>query len=299
VKEDTVLFGPERVLVGTHTFGEQPQGTAPGLGVILTNAGVLSRTGPHGINVLIARALARVGVPSIRFDMSGLGDSRRPARPLPFEQQFIVDTRLALDEAQARHGVRHFAMIGFCSGADIAHLTALQDERLCGLLLWDPYIYPTLRSRFLHVLDRMQEFGLPDAARRALRGAVRAIVGYVRRRQTAQGQQAPASRLRYGRTYIPPAREFAAHLRQLLDRGVDIKIVYTGGFRSDYNYASQYRDSFRGLGIADRISCIFLSRADHTLTSRSAQQALLQIVVEWIGSLGASPGPAPVSHSPK
>jgi hypothetical protein len=298
MKESTVFFGPERILIGTHTFGDEAAGATADLGVILGNAGLLARTGPHGINLTLARALSRISVPSLRFDKSGVGDSRRPSNPLPFEQQSILDTRLAIDEAQARHGVRRFVMIGFCSGADDAHLTALQDERLCGLLLWDPYIYPTLKSRVLYLQDRVRELGLPGAMGRGLRLAARALYAQLQRgRALALGRQAPAPLARYWRSYIPPATQYAARLRQLLDRGVDIKIIYSGGFPGDYNYANQYRDSFRGCGIADRISCMYLPNADHTLTSRASQQALVKIAVEWVDSLRARglPTAAPVA----
>jgi hypothetical protein len=287
VRELTVYFGSERNLIGTLTFRDEAAGEGD-LGVVLTNAGVIARTGLHGINVALARALARIGLPSIRFDKSGLGDSGRPSRALPAEQQSILETRLAMDEAQARHGVRRFAMIGFCSGADDAYWAALQDERICGLLLWDPYIYPTLKSKIVHFGNVVREHGVVDAVRRTLRAGARTLRARLKRRKMlAPGEEAPVPPVRFGRSYIPPAAEYAAGLQRLVDRGVEIKIVYSGSFSESYNYAGQYRDSFRGCGIADRISCLYLRQADHSLTSRAAQQALLQMALEWLGSLRA------------
>jgi hypothetical protein len=289
VKEVTDFFGRERVLVGTHTYGEQSASRSSDLAVILTNAGLLDRTGPHRMNVRIARALARIGVASMRFDMSGLGDSRRPAKPFPVDEQYIADAREALDEAQARHGAKRIAMIGLCSGADVAHAVALQDERLCGLLLWDPYMYPTLKSKLVHFHNRLQELGPLEAMRRMLRNAVRTAIDRMKRgRSLAPGEGAFAIPL-FGRTYIPPVAEYAGRLRRLLDRGVNITIVYTGGYPRYYNYASQYRDSFKGYDIADRISCIYLRKADHLATSRAAQQELSDIVVKWAESMRAQP----------
>jgi alpha-beta hydrolase superfamily lysophospholipase len=292
--ETTFLFGPERTLVGTLAFADEGASATGDLGVILTNAGLIARTGPHGMNVALARALARIGVPSIRFDMSGLGDSLRPSRPLPMEEQFIADVRLAVDEAQARLGVRRFAMIGFCSGADVAHLVALRDERLVGLLLWDPYIYPTLMSKVVHFGNRVREFGLLEAVRRALRTLLLELAVWRRHwSAVAQGRDAPVRPPRYGRDYIPPAAEYGARLRTLLDRGADVKIIYSGGFPADYNYATQYRDSFRNCGIADRVSCLYLKNADHVLTTRTSQQALLKLAVEWAHSLQSRPARSP------
>ncbi len=291
MRELTAYFGPDRNLIGTLAFRDEAAGEAGDLAVVLTNAGVIARTGLHGINVTLARTLAHIGLPSIRFDKSGLGDSGRPSRPLPAEQQSILDTRLAMDEAQARHGVHRFAMIGFCSGADDAYWTALQDERLSGLLLWDPYIYPTLKSKVVHFRNIIREHGLADALHRTLRAGAHTLRARLERRKSLTlGEEAPAPPIRFGRSYIPPAAEYAAGLQRLFDRGVDIKIVYSGGFPDSYNYASQYRDSFEGHGIADRISCLYLPQADHTLASRAAQQELVQIAVEWLESLRARPG---------
>jgi dienelactone hydrolase len=293
MKEATVCFGPDGALVGTHAYAVQGNSAFPGLAVLLTNAGLIDRTGPHGMNVRLARAFAAVGIPSLRFDLSGIGDSQRPSNPLATEPQYIADTRQALDEAQARHGVSRFVMIGFCSGADLAHLAALEDSRLVALLLWDPYIYPTLKSRAIYLVDRVREFGLFGAFRRALlRLAARLRSSTGPGTDSPEGQAA-APQGRYGRAYIPPAREYAFRLRQLVDRGVRILAVYSGGFRSDYNYETQYRDSFRGCAIVERVQWMFLPAADHTLTTRRAQQDLVRIAVDWVRGLDSSGAHAP------
>jgi hypothetical protein len=289
MKEVTDFFGRERVLVGTHTYGEESASRSSNLAVILTNAGLLDRTGPHRMNVRIARALARIGVPSMRFDMSGLGDSRRPARPLPADEQYAADAREALDEAQTRHGAQRIAMIGFCSGADVAHVVALQDERICGLLLWDPYIYPTLKSKFVRFRNRLLDLGPLEALRRFMRNAAQAAIGRVKGGPPpASGEHASKLPL-FGRTYIPPVGEYADRLKRLLDRGVSISIIYTGGYPRYYNYPTQYRDSFKGYDISERISFIYLRKSDHLVTSRAAQQELLDIVVKWAESVRARP----------
>ena len=61
MNEQTVVFGPEQHLVGTIT---QPAQAKPGHAavlVLLTNAGVIPRIGPHRLNVKLARHLASMG----------------------------------------------------------------------------------------------------------------------------------------------------------------------------------------------------------------------------------------------
>ena len=134
--ETTRFFGAHKHLVGTFTEPEAHQPASGSVMVLLTNAGVISRSGPHRINVLLARRFSALGLRSLRWDLSGLGDSARPAQALPMYEQFVADTRAAMDEAQRMYGVSRFIMIGFCSGAEVAYYTALKDERLIGLALF-------------------------------------------------------------------------------------------------------------------------------------------------------------------
>ena len=78
-RELTVLMGRHKSLVGIFTESSQsPAVTAPPT-VVLLNAGIVHRVGPNRMHVLLARALAAAGISSLRFDMSGIGDS--PSRP--------------------------------------------------------------------------------------------------------------------------------------------------------------------------------------------------------------------------
>jgi hypothetical protein len=181
------------------------------------------------------------------------------------------------------------AMIGFCSGADVAHLVALQDERICSLLLWDPYIYPTLKSKLVRFRNRLLDLGPLEAMRRFVRNVVRSAIGRVQRAPSPASGESTSKVPLFGRTYIPPAGEYAGRLKQLLDRGVSITIIYTGGYPRYYNYPTQYRDSFRGHDIVDRISFIYMPGSDHLATSHSAQQELLGTVARWAESVRARP----------
>ena len=76
-REMTVLMGRHKSLVGTLPIVAISAVTAPPT-VVLLNAGIVHRVGPNRMHVLLARALAAAGIPSLRFDMSGIGDSPEP-----------------------------------------------------------------------------------------------------------------------------------------------------------------------------------------------------------------------------
>ena len=80
-RESLVQLGAEGHLVGSLV---QPTRPSASVGVLFVNAGEIHRIGPHRIHVKLGRALAQDGVPSLRLDLTGLGDSGRASCPALF-----------------------------------------------------------------------------------------------------------------------------------------------------------------------------------------------------------------------
>src|SRR5690606_33422878 len=89
-------LGPDRDLVAIRTA---PETGRAAIGVVLLNAGVVHRVGPHRLNVSLARRLAGVGLTSWRVDLSGIGDSRPIPGRLTFRESAVQDIRLTMDQA--------------------------------------------------------------------------------------------------------------------------------------------------------------------------------------------------------
>ena len=102
-RECLVQLGAEGHLVGTLV---QPTGPSASVGVLFVNAGVIHRIGPHRIHVKIGRVLAQDGVPSLRLDLTGLGDSGRAGGADGMLAQVRRDIRAALDLLAQRTGLR-------------------------------------------------------------------------------------------------------------------------------------------------------------------------------------------------
>ena len=141
MRERALLFGERKSLVGVVT---EPAAPAPPErpAVLFLNAGVLHRVGPNRIHVRLARELAHHGFVSLRFDFSGLGDSRPRADSTPFAQAAVAETRQGMDVLAASHGARTFLLVGMCSGADNALRAAGHDPRVAGASLIEPYSVP-------------------------------------------------------------------------------------------------------------------------------------------------------------
>jgi dienelactone hydrolase len=246
--------------------------------LLLTNAGVIPRVGPHRVNVKLARHFAQQGIAAMRFDLSGLGDSRRSSSRLPTGEQFVADTRAAMDLAEQRYGCNRFLMIGFCSGADIAHLTALEDPRLRAMVMWDSYVYPNTKAKLLGFAHRIRRHGLAAALFKATRFIGAALQS---RKASAQTGGEPEGPVIFGRTRMPPREEFGQRIHSLVKGGVEIYFIYSGGEPDWYNYHDQFHDMFREFGFVDEVAYDYLEQSDHTLTQPQAQAALIEHVQRW------------------
>jgi pimeloyl-ACP methyl ester carboxylesterase len=287
MSERTIVFGATNGLVGTLALPSAPSGSAADIGFLLFNAGVVNRVGPHRINVRIARQLAARGIASIRFDLAGHGDSVRQSGDHSFEDQAVIDIRAAMDALGAAANLRRFAIFGYCSGAYYGFATALADERVAGILMFDAYRYPTLKTHAYRYRNRLRQ----PRALRGLFGAMRrGSASLVRRARmlAGGGEERPVPEL--GRIdFIPSKSEFAEGLRTLLDRGVKIHMIYSGGAIQEYNYRGQFHDAFAHFGIGRHIEAEFLPDLDHAVTGLADQADLRRRVIAWCRELGAMP----------
>ncbi len=102
-------------------------GVAPGApGVVWYAAGQKIRQGAWRMNVVIARRLAALGVPTLRFDFSGIGDSEGDHRHGAAVMDFygFIQTGGYYEDAlagarflQREAGVRRLVLAGLCGGA--------------------------------------------------------------------------------------------------------------------------------------------------------------------------------------
>jgi pimeloyl-ACP methyl ester carboxylesterase len=276
--EQTLIFGPDSHLVGTVTL---PAQTKPGhqrTMALLTNAGVIPRIGPHRLNVRLARRFAELGLPTLRFDMSGLGDSRRSSSRRSTGEQFVADTVSAMDLAQAKFGCDRFIMVGFCSGGDVAHTVALEDGRLRAIVMWDSYVYATRQAKIRGLVHRLRSHSMGTLARKAMQR----LLAKTNKMDAAQAGQAAEGPSIFGRTWMPPRDDFGQRIRTLVDRGVELMFLFSGGEPQWYNYRAQFRDMFSSYGFVDRVEYDYMIRSDHTFIQPHAQDALVNRVERWL-----------------
>ncbi|GGC17141.1 hydrolase 1, exosortase A system-associated [Pseudoduganella buxea] len=114
-----------------------PATGAPTRGVLIVVGGPQYRAGSHRQFALLARSLAARGIPALRFDYRGMGDSTGAARDF---NDVDADLRAAVDEFCARvPSLREVVIWGLCDAASAALFYAGQDARIGGLVLLNPW----------------------------------------------------------------------------------------------------------------------------------------------------------------
>ena len=270
--EYPVTFGPDDSLMGIVT---RPAGAnAAALAFLMLNAGVLPRIGPHRINVKLARSLAAAGQTSMRFDLSGQGDSEGAATGLDYRAQSIEDLRHAMDWLEDRLGTRRFAVIGICSGAINAHAVARADERVIGILAFDGHSF---RTRWTTPVRHWKRF-LANSWPQNAAAIVRRVRG--RPRDPLTPQLAPAAPAD-AKTMEARKRALAAELQSFADRGMVVLLVYSGSFLDAYSYEAQFRDAFGHEHFADRVRCLYCPDIDHTFVTLGAQEQMIGVTLGW------------------
>ncbi len=270
MKETVIEFGPGQRLVGTLTQG---LGKPANAAVIVFNAGLIPRTGPHRLWVKFTRHIARQGICSLRFDLSGEGDSQAATSPKPYEAQSIDDVKTAMTEVTQRTGINRFVLAGICSGAAISYKVAIEDERIISCMWIDSYMYQTKRTKINWARYCMQREGLAALIKRRLKQTWASAEVVINKKQ--------ASTALPGLEKPTPA-QYAQGLNLLLERKAQILMLYTGSYLYAYNYTDQFNDFFAPFGLRGKVHVEFVPTIDHTLTERSAQDWMVKRLAQWM-----------------
>ena len=284
MRERAVQFGTDVVHTGILC---EPADAAAAEGrpvCLMLNAGLIHRVGPNRLHVNLARALAAAGYPSLRFDMSGRGDTDVRTDGETFVKSGIRETQSAMDYLEQLRGARRFVPMGICSGAHDAIRTAMVDTRIVGAVLIEFYVYPTPAHRMWHYLRRVTNAGSwadTLAGRNALGHSLRRRLGL----QSGGYVEEPSREDLGGTTegFILPRQEVDAALKTVADRGTELCFVYAGA-SGMCNYRGQLYDAYPSLRGHGQIRVAFFAGADHTFTRLDYQRELIDTVTRFMPS---------------
>jgi uncharacterized protein len=123
-------------LVGVLAAPTSPSDVA----VLIVVGGPQYRGGSHRQFVLLARRLAAAGIPVLRFDCRGMGDSTGPMQSF---EEAGPDLAAAIEALMTScPSVRRVVLWGLCDAAASAliYVSATADHRVAGLVLLNPWV---------------------------------------------------------------------------------------------------------------------------------------------------------------
>lgn len=148
------------VLIGI--VSDDPEACATtDLGLLIIVGGPQYRVGSHRQFVQLARKVAMSGIPVLRFDVRGMGDSTGSLHTFEQTAEDIAAAMMAFQ--QARPGLRRIALWGLCDAASAAllYMHERRDPRVAGLALLNPWVRSTnseARARIRHYyLERLMQ----------------------------------------------------------------------------------------------------------------------------------------------
>lgn len=291
IAEQAILCGSSGSLVGIVSEPATRESGADHLpAVLLLNSGIIHRVGPNRLYVTLCRLLSGRGWTSLRFDLSGLGDSATRGDKLRFEESSVQETREAMDYLAETRGYDRFVLAGICTGAVVSYYTALADPRVVGALLINA-------QGLLDASDQAARsyIAKQKAARHYVGNSIysykswlRLFSGRVDYRELFSVLRSKLTRERIEKvSKSPEAEKVQRGFRALVDRGMELFLLYSEGDPGVDELdvvLGDDQDAFR-----TRVNVTFrvVERSDHMFTALAKQEEFLRLTGDWLQSLSA------------
>ena len=296
MREEAVLFGEVKSLIGVLTDPPMRNGNHPKPAVILLNPGIVHRVAPGRIYVRMARALAAMGFVVLRFDFSGIGDSAVRHDNLPFDKSAVRETQAAMHFLEATRGISRFILLGGCSGARISLQTACCDPRVVGTFLINLQMTED-EGQNSDQITRSAAFYYWNFALFDLKSWFKLLTGKADYRNIlrALGFQARtqfASRRKMSAESI----QLAANLRMLAERGTRVTFLYAESDPQLNDLREAVGRELKQLCALGKIRVQIIPRSDHTFSSLHDQEKLLKKICVLIDAITPATAGAPFNQ---
>lgn len=258
-------------------------------GVVMIVGGRQYRVGSGRFFVVAARALAQRGVPVLRFDSRGMGDSDGAIQSFTEQQP---DIQAAVDRMHAENpGLTGVVLWGLCDAASAALLYwgATRDQRVLGMALLNPWVrseQTLARTRLRHHYRiRLKD---PQFWGRVLRGKVhwRSLLGWLSDWRSAQQQQRSAKgfQTQMARAWL----QFPGPMAVVLSRRDETAL--------EFHEAVATLEQWRGTLERTGVRWEWIDDADHTFSHPAHRMAVVDATTRLLELVnhtarGHAPGP--------
>ncbi|MFV8824141.1 hydrolase 1, exosortase A system-associated [Thauera sp. WH-2] len=274
VRDEAMLFNCGTAeLVGVLS---RPEDEAGPIGVLVIVGGPQYRVGSHRQFVLLARSLASQGMPCMRFDYRGMGDS---AGDICSFESVNDDVRAAVDAFFRQvPELRGVVLWGLCDGASAACFYAPTDARVRGLILLNPWV----RTAQGEAQTYLKHYYLQRLLSRSF--WLKLLRGGVRLGQSVAGLSAAVQRARGGASRTQPSAGGTLPERMLFDlqRAAKPALIVLSGrdyVAREFEQVCRDHPGWQQFLAANGVQ--HLPEADHTFSGARHRDELATLSVNW------------------
>ena len=270
-QESIFRYGKDQSGMGILTAPAGTERSSENLPIaVIFNSGLLHRSEPYRLNVLIARRLVALGVTTLRVDLAGKGDT-------PTREGHSNRESVAMDWAEIRHelvrlfGERKFALMGICSGADNAIKLAVSDERVVGLVLMDAICPIDSGYAKRRLLAKLGSAGfwrrLPQRVMRELFALLKFDESKPEKKQNLRD--------------APRTEELIACMKEMVKRDGNILAVFSNSSYPYYNIQGQMTSVLAIDGLEKICREVWWPHVTHTYPVQQHRNLLVDKVDRW------------------
>jgi len=250
------------------------------IGLVVIVGGPQYRVGSHRQFLLLSRSLADNGIPVLRFDVRGMGDSTGALHTF---EHITPDIAAAIDalQAHAPHVCR-IVLWGLCDGASAALLyrEATGDKRVHGVCVLNPWVRSEASLARAHVKHyygqrlRQKEFWIKllsgKVAGAALRGLWRSL------RTMGATADSPG-----GHRLLPFQQRMAKAWQEC---GDNVLLLLSGDDYTAKEFLEYVAMDKAWTGLLDQAHVLRcdLPQADHTFSNAQARSQVEALTLDWL-----------------
>jgi exosortase A-associated hydrolase 1 len=261
-----------------------PAASDSDIGVVIIVGGPQYRIGSHRQFVHLARSLARAGMPALRFDYRGMGDS---SGVLPGFEHLGPDITAAI-EALRRHapGVRRVVLWGLCDAASAILLDGVHHPDVCAIVVANPWARTEagqartyLKHYYLRRLAAPEFWKKLFSGRLSLRRAAGGLAENMAATQR-KSEDESESDIPYPDRMLEGLHRFAGPVLLILSSE-----DYTA--REFEDYARRSKTGRKALK-KNTLSLVRLPRTDHTFSGDEGRCRVAGETTRWLAALASS-----------
>jgi hypothetical protein len=151
---------------------------------------------------------------------------------------------------------------------------AIVDDRVKGGVFLDGYAYPTWRFYLRRYLPVLLD---PLRVRNVLLRTVNSILG-----NSVTDNEMVDMPEDFGWWTLPSKNVMRKNLVNLVDRGVNLLYIYSGGQIEVYNYQNQFIHAFSSMDFKGRLKVLINEEAGHTYKKAIDRDRLIDQILEWL-----------------